>query len=168
VVVDTATHHPEPAEVVQLLRVAVPDLERAGIKLAIENHDRFKVHTLVDILEQVSSVNVGICLDTVNSFGAGEGPEAVIDVLGPYVINLHIKDFTVRRHPSMLGFEVQGTPAGHGMLNIPWLLNALSRRDFNGILELWTPPESDIEQSIRKENDWALESIRYLRTLIKD
>ena len=124
--------------------------------------------TLVEILQQIGSQYVGICLDTVNSFGAGEGPEAVVDALGPYVVNLHIKDFTVRRHPSMLGFEVQGTPAGQGMLNAPWLLSKLGRRDFNGILELWTPPEPDIEQSIRKENEWALESIRYLRTLIKE
>jgi hypothetical protein len=38
----------------------------------------------------------------------------------------------------------------------------------NGILELWTPPEPEIEQSIRKENEWAAQSVRYLRTLITD
>jgi 3-oxoisoapionate decarboxylase len=53
------------------------------------------------------------------------------------VVNLHVKDFTIRRHQHMLGFEVEGTPAGQGMLNIPWLLGRL--RDFgcnpNAILE---------------------------------
>lgn len=168
VVMDTATHHPEPPEIVTLLRGVLPEFERAGIKIAIENHDRFKVRTLVSILQQLDSPFVGICLDTVNSFGAGEGPEVVVQALGPYVINLHIKDFTIRRHPSMLGFEVQGTPAGQGTLDVPWLLTQLVGRDFNGILELWTPPDSTIDQSIAKENAWAVESIAYLRTLIKN
>lgn len=168
VVVDKADHHPEPSEIVSVLRAMMPEFEQARIKLAIENHDRFKVHTLVDMIQQVDSYCLGICLDTVNSFGAGEDPKRVVEALGPYVVNLHIKDFTIRRHPSMLGFEVQGTPAGQGMLDVPWLLDQLVNREFNGILELWTPPEATIEQSIEQEKRWAVESIRYLRTLIKD
>ena len=50
--------------------------------LAIENHDRFNSTTLVEILERIDSDRVGICLDTVNSFGALEGPEVVLENLG--------------------------------------------------------------------------------------
>ncbi|MEP7294286.1 MAG: TIM barrel protein, partial [Chloroflexota bacterium] len=78
VVVDRAEHHPTPEDVVAILSPLMPDFERAGVTLAIENHDRFKVRTLVRILEQMDSAQVGICLDTVNSFGAGEGPEVVV------------------------------------------------------------------------------------------
>lgn len=169
IVADTTIHHPSPPEVVATLRALIPDLEKAGIALAIENHDRFKARTLIEIIEQIDSPAVGICLDTVNSFGAGEGPEVVVATLGPHVVNLHVKDYTIRRHPTMLGFEVQGTLAGQGMLNIPWLLEQLgnlSKRDYNAILELWTPPAETTEDSIKKEAEWALDSIHYLNTLI--
>lgn len=167
VVIDTATHRPEVPEIVALLSSVMPRFEAAGVKLAIENHDRFKARTLVQILQGVNSLYIGICLDTVNSFGAGEGPEVVVETFRPYVLNLHIKDFIIRRHPTMLGFEVQGAPAGQGMLNIPWLLDQLAGRSFNAILELWTPPEPTTEASIHTEEKWAVESIRYLRTLIE-
>src|SRR5579864_6839144 len=70
VVVDTSTQHPPPAKIVSTLRLSMADFEEAGVTLAIENHDRFKAHTLVEILNQIDSPNIGICLDTVNSFGA--------------------------------------------------------------------------------------------------
>ncbi|MBI1277479.1 MAG: TIM barrel protein [Anaerolineaceae bacterium] len=170
VVVDTADHHPSPDEAVKLLCLMMPEFERVGITLAIENHDRFKVRTLVDILQQVGSPNIGICLDTVNSFGAGEGPEAVVDGLGPYVVNLHVKDFSIRRHRHNLGFEIHGTPAGEGMLDMPWLLQELRQymRDFNAILETWPPPEPNVAQTIVKEDAWVIQSVDYLRTMIKE
>ncbi len=167
--IDTADHHPAPNEVIATFRALMPDFERAGVTLAIENHDRFKVQVLIDILHQLDSARIGICLDTVNSFGAGEGVETVVEALAPYVVNLHVKDFTIHRHRHMLGFEVEGTPAGQGMLNLPWLLGRLRDygRDPNAILETWPPPENDLARTIQKENAWVQESIRYLRTLIQ-
>jgi sugar phosphate isomerase/epimerase len=168
VVVDTPTHKPTLESLIERMPLLVPWLEAAGIRLAIENHDRFKVGALVKLLTAVNSPYVGICLDTVNSLGAGEGAEVVATALAPYVLNLHIKDYVIRRHPTMLGFEVQGTPAGQGMLDIPWLLALLNahERDPNAILELWPPPEADVEATIRKEDEWVVQSLAYLRTLI--
>jgi 3-oxoisoapionate decarboxylase len=170
VVVDTTDHHPTPEEIITTLHAQMPEFAAAGVTLAIENHDRFKVRTLVQIIEGIGSPQVGICLDTVNSYGAGEGAEVVVDTLAPYVVNLHVKDYSIRRHHHMLGFEIEGTPAGQGMLDMPWLLNKLGQHghDFNAILETWPPPESSLEQTIAKEDAWVVESIRYLRTLIKN
>jgi sugar phosphate isomerase/epimerase len=168
VVVDTATHHPSPNELIATITAMLPVFEQAGITLAIENHDRFKVKSLVGILSAVNSPLVGICLDTVNSLGAGEGAEVVATTLAPYVVNLHLKDYVIRRHPTMLGFEVQGTPAGQGMLDVPWLLDVLKAhgRDANAILELWPPPEADVQATIRKEDQWVVDSVQWLRGLI--
>ena len=170
VVVDTATHHPSPDEIVALLRPQMPDFERNGITMAIENHDRFKVTVLADIIDRVGSPNVGICLDTVNSFGSLEGPAVVVATLGPHVVNLHVKDFSIRRHDHNMGFTLTGTPAGSGQLDLPWLLAELGQhgRDFNAILELWPAPEATIDATIAKEDAWAVDSVAYLRTLISD
>ena len=170
VVVDTRDHHPESDEIVDILRGIMPEFEQAGVTLAVENHDRFKARTLVEILKAVDSPHIGICLDTVNSFGALEGPDVVVEILGPYVVNLHVKDFAIRRVDHNMGFVLEGRPAGSGMLDVPHLLNLPTDfgRDFNAILEVWPAPEADIVETIRKEEAWVGESIRYLRTLIAD
>ncbi len=170
VVVDTATHYPSEAEVIGTVRAILPELERARICLAIENHDRFTARTLASIIQEVSSEYVGICLDTANSFGALEGPEVVVETLAPWTVNLHVKDFSIQRVPSMMGFTIEGRPAGQGRLNIPWLLETLraAGRDPNAILELWTTPEATLAATIAKEDAGATASIAYLRSLIPD
>lgn len=170
VVVDTAAHHPEPPEVIELVRAALPALASADIVLAIENHDRFKARVLADIIRAVDDPHVGICLDTVNSFGALEGPDIVVAALGPYVVNLHLKEFVVRRARHNMGFEVTGAPAGQGMLDIRWLLDTLHAhgRSFNAIIETWLLPQTTTQATIDLERAWVQQSVAYLRTLIPD
>lgn len=168
VVVDTASHHPDVDAVVNNLSRLAPNLEKARINLAIENHDRFSTHALVEIMERIHSPVVGICLDTVNSFGALEGPEVVLERLGPWVINLHLKDFVIFRASHLMGFTLEGRPAGEGQLDIPHVLAKLSTlgRRPNAILELWTPPAENLAATIAKEAEWAARSLAYLRQLI--
>ena len=167
-VVDAAGHEPSPAECVARLRPLLPRFADAGVKLALENHDRFSSATLAALVEELGPDRVGICLDTVNSFGALEGPEVVVRTLAPYTLNLHLKDFTVTRVSSQLGFVIQGCPAGRGRLNVPWLLDQLraAGRDVNGILELWTPFGPTLEATLRRERRWADASVRSLRPFI--
>jgi sugar phosphate isomerase/epimerase len=170
VVVDTVDHHPDPSEIVRALRAMVPELQKAGVCLAIENHDRFSAAALAEILARIGSDTVGICLDTVNSFGALDGPAAVVETLGPYTLNLHVKDFAIVRASHMMGFLIEGRPAGGGRLDVPWLLERLRAlgRNPNVILELWTPPERELASTIAKEAAWAASSVRYLRGLISN
>lgn len=170
IVVDTATRKPTPDEVVQSLREVLADFEAASIDLAIENHDRFETGVLLSILEAVGSTRLGICLDTVNSFGALERPEVVVPALAPHAMSIHVKDFVVRRAPHALGLLIEGSPAGAGRLDIPWLLETVRvcGRDPDVQLELWTPPEASEAATIARERAWAEESIEYLRTLLPD
>lgn len=166
VVVDTVSHHPSADEVVSIVRGVAPELKRAGITLGIENHDRFDARTFGRIVREVGSDAVGICLDTVNSFGALQGPEVVVDTLAPMVVNLHLKDFSMRRASHMMGFVIEGAVACEGRLDVPWLLGRL--KDVNAILELWPPPEERIEDTVAKEDEWVVRSVRNLREFIPD
>jgi 3-oxoisoapionate decarboxylase len=170
VVVDTASHHPSPEETVTLLRPLVARFAEAGVKLAIENHDRFTAGTLKDLVAALGPAQVGVCLDTVNSLGALEGPDLVVSTLASYALNLHVKDFTIERVSSQMGFVVAGCPAGRGRLEVPRLLERLraAGRDVNAILELWTPFGPTLEDTLAREQAWAEESVRYLRQLIPD
>lgn len=165
VVLDTATDRPNVREAVHHLAAFEGDFRASGTTLAIENHDRFSVEQLVDLVSALGDW-AGICLDTVNSFGALEPPGVVIDALGPLAVNLHIKDFTIRRHDHQMGFSIEGTPAGEGLLDVPGLVRRLDGygRVATGVLELWTPPAADLNATVAREAEWAERSLRYLRT----
>lgn len=171
-VVDSPGDKPSSEQVVSRICQVMPELEKAGITLAIENHDRFPAESLAWIMQQCGR-NVGICLDTVNSMGVPEGPKHVVATLGPYTVNLHLKDFVIQRVPSMQGFTVEGRPSGEGMLDVPWLLGEMKRmgRDnpqFSAIIEVWSTPLEAMEKTVERENEWAMKSISNLRKWINN
>jgi sugar phosphate isomerase/epimerase len=165
---DVGDCRPSPEEVVRDLRAVIGEFEAAGVCLALENHDRFRAETLRGIIEAVGNANLGICLDTANSFGALEGPEAVVRTLAPHTVSLHVKDFAICRRSHNLGFTIEGRPAGRGQLDLPWVLREVSaaRPEANAILELWTPPEADLAATIAKEVRWAAESVACLQSIL--
>jgi sugar phosphate isomerase/epimerase len=167
-VIDDQGFEPDLPAIISIIRDLLPELKSRQIKLAIENHDRLKAREFEKIVTSVGSEMVGICLDSVNSMGAGEGFEAVSEILIPYTINLHIKDFTIFRVTHRMGLVIEGRPAGKGMLNIRELLSRLTEKGMceSAVLELWTPPESDITSTILKEEKWADDSIEYLKSVI--
>ena len=166
-VIDDADYHPKPDAVTAVLRDVVPML--GGLTLGIENHDRFPVATLRSMIEAAGSDRIGVCLDTANSLGAGEGLETVAAALGSLTVNLHIKDFHVARLPHQMGFTVEGRPVGKGFLNVPDLLKQLatSCRCETAVLELWTPPEARLEDTIAKEAAWAGQSVEFLKPFFR-
>lgn len=163
-VIDGPGFEPSMDEIHRIIAGAVTELESREITLAIENHDRLLAREFVEIVEKSGSKRVGICLDTVNSMGAGEGLETVISRLAPLTVNLHVKEFSIRRVSHKMGFIIEGVPLGEGMLPVSELVKQVSPRCQSVILEQWTPPEETIEKTIQKENEWATKSINYLKS----
>jgi sugar phosphate isomerase/epimerase len=167
-VIDSVRFEPDTNTIISIIKDLLPELESRQIRLALENHDRFKVRDFEKIISSVGSNMVGICLDSVNSMGAGEGFESVCDTLIPYTINLHIKDFRIFRVSHKMGFIIEGRPAGHGMLDIPRLIERVEDTGLchSAILELWTPPAETVNKTIAKEDEWAETSIKYLKSVV--
>ncbi len=165
IVIDEPGFEPPIDGVIATIKDILPSLEKNNIKLAIENHDRFKSSEFVRMVLETDPSWIGICLDSVNSMGAGEGLNEVVQQLAPHSINLHLKDFSVKRVWHKMGFMVEGVPAGQGMLNIEWLKKEVAQKGNceSAILELWTPPEATLEETITKENQWVEESIKFLK-----
>jgi sugar phosphate isomerase/epimerase len=157
------------ASIADAVAPVVPDLERAGVRLAIENA-RVPARVLRAAVESLGTPWVGVTLDTVNSLAIPEGTAEVAEVLAPHTFCLHVKDFVVERIWHRMGFTVEGRAAGKGQLDVPRLLSVLSAAgaDPNAILELWTPEQERLDGTIALEQAWAVESIAYLRTLIPD
>jgi len=160
---------PSMAEAANLLRTVLPDLESAGVRLAMEN-GRIPSAELRGLLDSLHSPWVGITLDTVNSLAIPEGWEEVTRNLAPYTLCLHVKDFVVQRVWHMMGFTVEGRPAGQGQLDLAGLLEMLrdAKVSPNAILELWVPEQGALEETVRLEQTWVEQSISYLRQHIRD
>ena len=162
-VIDGPGFEPGKEEIHSIVKKALPDLEKNNIILAIENHDRFLSVELKEMIKTANSPFAAICLDSVNSMGAGECLETVIKNLAPFTVNLHVKEFTVERVLHKMGFVVEGCPLGEGMLPLQEMLEIIPERCTSAILEQWTPPGETIEKTIEKEARWAAQSINYLK-----
>jgi sugar phosphate isomerase/epimerase len=166
IVIDDTDYHPTPSDVAAVLRECAGLLD--GVSLGIENHDRFPARVLRDMIERAGCERIGVCLDTANSLGAGEGIEVVAQTLAPLVLNLHIKDFHIARVPYQMGFTVAGRPAGNGFLDLPRLLQQLEGSPCRtAVLELWTPHGARVEETVATEAAWAAQSIQYLKPFFK-
>lgn len=163
-VIDEGTYQPGLDEVGGLLRDLAGELEAGGVTLGLENHDRLRAAELRALVEAAPGRRVGVCLDTANSLGAGEGLGEVLRELGPLTVNLHVKDFSVRRLHHGLGFIVEGAPAGGGLVCWQEVLRALPA-GVTCALELWTPEQPSLAESAALEREWLERSAAYLRGL---
>ena len=165
VVIDDKGYEPRHDEIVHIIREMLPLYREAGVRLAIENHDRFRARELVDIIEATDADYVGICLDTANSLGADEGIWEVARTLAPYTLNLHVKDYRIERLDHQMGFTVRGAPTGSGQTPVGWLLETLRAhgRCQSATLEVWSAPLATIEETIVQERTWVAQGSTYLR-----
>jgi sugar phosphate isomerase/epimerase len=122
------------------------------------------------MVEELGPEHAGICLDTVNSFGALEGPEVVVETLGRHTLSLHVKDFKIRRASHRMGFELEGCAAGQGQLDVPWLLRELKScpNAFNAVVETWVSPGGSLEETIARERESTAAGVSYMRGLLAD
>ena len=149
-VVDGPGFEPPLVELPELLASAADECENNGIILAIENHDRFESPQIASWLDAINSEFIGICLDTANSYGSGEGFRETIDTLLPYTVNFHLKDFVVNRQPHMLGLLIEGTAVGQGLLPIQEILEKLKshKRCQSVTVEHWTGLQDSVAETI--------------------
>jgi len=168
-VADSDAYEPSPDDLIAVMRNVVPALSAAGVTVALENHDRFPADSLRHIIDSVASPYVGICLDTANSLGAGEGLREILDTLAPLTVNMHVKDVRIARFPHMMGFTVEGRPLGEGQLPIADAIACVRRhgRCRSVILEAWTSPAPTIAETIERERTSAESSIERLKVALR-
>jgi 3-oxoisoapionate decarboxylase len=158
------TSQPSPPEAEEWIGSVMEHFRAAGVVLALENYERQTSVELAALVQRIADPFLGVCLDTVNSIGALETPKEVVRNLMPYIRNLHVKDFIIRRPEHKMGYEISGCPVGEGMLNVDWLFTELRAHgaDPTVILEQWAPWEGSIAKTIATEKEWAARSIIFL------
>ncbi len=147
------------------IRSILPRLEAAGIVLAIENYEHLRVELLRRLVDDIGSPWVAVCLDPVNSFGAGQDTTRAVETLAAVTAAVHVKDFRVARLPHKMGYELTGAPAGTGQLDVCGLLAAVGARGggFSAVLEQWVPWQGTIEATVELEHEWLEKSAENMR-----
>jgi sugar phosphate isomerase/epimerase len=137
-------HRGTPKEMMQRtiadLRAVMPEAERLGVVLVIENHEDFTGPELASIVEAVGHDKLKILYDYGNSQMVLEDPEAALDAVLPHVHSVHVKDHVMVRPQHAGHLTVAGVPIGEGALPVTELTRRL------------------LEQGLRRitfENVWA-------------
>lgn len=159
--------HVPLGQIEQNLIEVLPDFEKEGVVITLENQEAYRSEELAGLMEKINHPNLRICLDLANALGAMEGPEHVMSHLGPWCGNFHLKDVMVTRSQNLMEFLVEGRPAGQGKLPVKWALERLKEYgvEHTTILELWPPWQGHIDSTVKLEREWVGQSVNYMKTL---
>ncbi|UVJ41351.1 sugar phosphate isomerase/epimerase [Arthrobacter sp. CJ23] len=159
-------HSPDNEEATRIFTEVLPEFEAAGVRIAVETYEQVPTERILDVVRRVNSPYLGICSDPANTVAALEMPRQVIDAVGPYVLNMHIKDFAFSRKQGWVGFTYSGAPLGEGLLDYDYMVAKIQpkERNINQIVEHWLPWQDSEAETIRLENQWTQQSLDFLRS----
>lgn len=164
-----------PAERKQKLREAeknlcgiMPEAEKNGIAIAVENHQDFTAPELLSVVRRIDSECCGICFDTGNSIPILQDPYRECRLLAPYVKTVHFKDFQIADTAQELtGARLYGTALGEGVLDLPREMRTIYRAapEANWNIELQLGRCATPEETYRNEDESVARSVVYARRL---
>lgn len=157
---------PTRGQIGAFLDSAVPKLERAGMRIAIENHFHIPCRTLAEAVSAYPVERVAFCLDSANSLRSFESIDQVWGLLGPRACMYHLKDYCVTG--SNVGFSVSGTPLGTGDMDVAGFLDRVFARDPRPAiyLENWVPSSGYRDTDIAADREWLRQSLANLKPMI--
>ena len=106
------------------LRAATAIAERAGVNLAVENHQDLASEELLWLSKSIGSQRFGITLDTGSTLATAEEPVDFARRVAPFVQNVHLKDYQV--YMCNEGYRLVRCPLGQGVVDFPALFHLLS------------------------------------------
>lgn len=149
------------------LQVASQYAEEKGIRIAVENHGDFNSQELLQLIKEVNSPYVGICLDTGNWLMSFEDPVEASKKVIEYTFTTHFKDYRVQN--TNYGMIVEGCPLGEGHIDIKTIYKLI--RDYAPncqtlTLEIPFRAQKTEEKSLRYEDEGIKKSYTYCREVL--
>ena len=114
-------------QAVDILRQACPVAETMGLKIAMETHADFTVRELMSIVARVGSPAFGVTVDCANIAFDLDAPQRLAEILAPYALTTHFKNYRVVRGRDGLGLE--NCALGDGEIDIVAIAETLARRN---------------------------------------
>ena len=125
------------ARLLPMLRPLVEEAARQDVVLAIENHIDLLAEELAEIVTEIGSPHLGVCLDTANNLRIFEDPVKVAATLAPFIRATHMKDVGARRGADPRSFAFwPSVPLGAGLVDLEAVLRLLRDAGYEGLLAL--------------------------------
>jgi len=106
--------NPERAKLLERLRIVADIFANRQLRLGFETGQE-TAHTLVEALDDLGCPNLGVNFDPANMILYGKGdPIEALRLLGPHVVQVHVKDAVPTTTPGTWGTEV---PVGDGAVD---------------------------------------------------
>lgn len=126
-------HDPQYAGMIDAIREVAQHMKDNGQSFLFETGQETPV-TLLRAIEDVGTGNLGINLDTANLILYGKAhPLDALEILGRYVMDVHVKDGCWPTDGWKLGRE---TALGEGMVNFPLVMKKLKALGYDGALTI--------------------------------
>ena len=126
-------HDPQYAGMIDAIREVAQHMKDNGQSFLFETGQETPV-TLLRAIEDVGTGNLGINLDTANLILYGKAhPLDALEILGRYVMDVHVKDGCWPTDGWRLGRE---TPLGEGLVNFPLVMKKLKALGYDGALTI--------------------------------
>ena len=135
------------------LRLAEPVAARHQVRMAVENHKDHLAAEKLEVLRQISSEYVGLCVDVINNFALLEDPLETARVLAPFALSVHLKDQGIKECAE--GFWLSDEPLGAGFLDLPALVAILRQAKPQVPFYLEVITRDPIKVAVRTEKYWA-------------
>jgi 3-oxoisoapionate decarboxylase len=161
----TPDHKPSVHEAIALLNEVLPVCADRGMTIGLETYEQVSTDDLIQVVEGVGSPFLGVCLDPANSVARLELPADVIDRTAPFVVNMHVKDFTFTRQAGWVGFSLIGCPLGEGFLDYDRMIAVVQPgANVNQVIEHWLPWQGTSNETCQLERQWTQHNIDTLRS----
>ena len=109
------SHEAQIERLSRMFSTAAKEVEKRGIKMAVENHIDFNSDEILQILKNVGSPNIGINFDTGNFVRVLDDPVLAMKKLVKHVFATHIKDLRIQKGvPVNEWYFFSCTPVGDG------------------------------------------------------
>jgi sugar phosphate isomerase/epimerase len=150
---------PNYDEVVAAIKEVAEYCAERGIEFWFETGQETPV-VLLRTIQRIGTNNLGINYDPANLILYGKGnPVDALDVIGPYIRNIHVKDGFYPTDGEHLGRQVA---VGKGKVDFPKLLAGLKQLNFHGEWII----EREGEVGEHEKNRDIIDTIEYLKTTV--
>lgn len=144
-----------------LLQVAEA-AERAGVTVALETHDAYSsAHRVARVLDAVASRYVAALWDIDGTYRTGESAKDVVNILGPRIAHVHVRDAR-RVAPGSDGWQL--VLLGDGEVPVREQLHLLAHRSYTGYISVewekkWQPQIAEPEVALPQHIVWLKECV---------
>jgi sugar phosphate isomerase/epimerase len=108
-------HGPQLEKLSEWFSIAAKEVEKRGIKMAVENHIDYNSDEIFTLLKNVNSPNMGINFDTGNFVRVLDDPVKAMEKLVKHVFATHIKDLKIQKGAAVDDwYFFSCTPVGDG------------------------------------------------------